>query len=686
MKKIFKNKILAIILIFIVIINCSSNILSFAAQKGDVHLQKIGEAPYHLKYYREDREIYTYLICSIIGYYENGSFYPAYCMNRDLPGAEKGEYDVYLKEVLSNHAVWRVVKNGYPYKTYTQMGLTCMEDAFAVTKMAIYCVLGQSNINYFSVDENDAVGQKMLEVLRNLVNIGLNGTEKIQDEICTIEKYGELEKQGEFYYQNYKINKLIEAKSFKIEVLENKDIQIVESNDEIYKVKIPENLLLNDIDIKFKIIADIKNYPVFYGETKIPGTQNYVVTSDGYLNIEQILESKIKTNISKVEILKQDKQTKLPISNTKINIYKEDGSLIDCKVTDKNGKIIFDNLYTGKYIIKEIEANSNYILEEKQIEVGLNYCENKNIIIENQHKTGKVEIIKYDKDNINLTLGGIEFELYNEKNELIDKYITDLNGQIKINDLNIGKYTLKEVMAKNGYEIAEDIEFEIKYNETTKIEISNEKTKGRVKVIKVDKEDNEIRLKDVEFNIVDSIGNVVDKLVTDKNGEAVSKLLPIYKENYTLVETKTNEAYILNEEEIKIELSPYVEKNVIVENEVKKGKIKIIKLDFDNFKPIENVKFDIINKSTGDVIETLITDKNGEAISSNLSINKEYKIVEREKLEGYKLNLEEYEVKLKWNEVIEITITNEKEDVEQEEKVEVPVEVEIPKKLPKTGY
>lgn len=89
LKKILKNKVLTIILIFIVIINSCSNLLSFAAQKGDVHLQKIGEAPYHLKYYREDRGIYTYLICSIVGYNENESFYPAYCMNRDLPGAEK---------------------------------------------------------------------------------------------------------------------------------------------------------------------------------------------------------------------------------------------------------------------------------------------------------------------------------------------------------------------------------------------------------------------------------------------------------------------------------------------------------------------------------------------------------------------------------------------------------------------
>lgn len=89
LKKILKNKVFAIILIFIVIVNWSSNLLSFAAQKGDVHLQKIGVAPYHLKYYKEDKGVYSNIICSIVGYYENGNFYPAYCMNKDLPGAEK---------------------------------------------------------------------------------------------------------------------------------------------------------------------------------------------------------------------------------------------------------------------------------------------------------------------------------------------------------------------------------------------------------------------------------------------------------------------------------------------------------------------------------------------------------------------------------------------------------------------
>ena len=536
-----------------------------------------------------------------------------------------------------------------------------MEDAFVVTKMAIYCVLGQSNINYFKADEKDLEGQKMLEVLRNLVNIGLSGSEKIKDKICTIEKIGEIEKEEEYYYQKYKINKLIEAKNFKLEILDDANIQLIENNEENIKVKILNNIIEKDINIKFKVTADIKNYPVFYGETKLPGTQNYVVTSDGYLELSQILESKIQTNKSKVEISKIDKETKLPISNTKIEIYKEDGSLVSSSTTDENGKIVFDNLYPGKYILKEIESNPNYILEDKPIYVELIYNETKDIILENQHKKGNVEIVKYDKDNINLTLGGIEFELYNEKNELIDKYVTDLNGEIKINNLNIGKYTLKELMAKNGYEISEDIEFEVKYNEITKIEISNEKTKGKVKVIKVDKENNEIRLEGVEFNILDGNGNIVDKLVTDKNGEAVSKLLPIYKENYTLIETKTKEGYILNSDVIQIELLPSVINTIVVENKVKKGKIKVVKLDFDTFKPIENVKFDIIDKNSGVVVETIETDQNGEATSSELAITKEYKIVEKEKLEGYKINLDEFEVNLKWNEITEVTVTNERE-------------------------
>ena len=47
------------------------------------------------------------------------------------------------------------------------------------------------------------------------------------------------------------------------------------------------------------------------------------------------------------------------------------------------------------------------------------------------------------------------------ENKLIGRYTTDLNGEIQINNINTGKYYLKEIEVKNGYEKIEDIEFEV---------------------------------------------------------------------------------------------------------------------------------------------------------------------------------------------------------------------------------
>ena len=240
-------------------------------------------------------------------------------------------------------------------------------------------------------------------------------------------------------------------------------------------------------------------------------------------------------------------------------------------------------------------------------------------------------------------------------------YRTDLNGEIQINNINIGKYYLKEIQAKNGYEKLDDIEFEVKYNETVHLEIGNEKTKGKVKVIKIDKDNNNIKLEGVEFVILDENKNIVDNLITNANGEAISKELPIYNEKYYLKEIKTKEDYILDNSEIELSLDSNVVDTKIITNEVKKGKIKILKLDYDTFNPMEGVKFQVINLGNGQIVEELETDKNGEAISKDLPINSEYKILEIEKLNGYKQNNDEIITKLSWNEQTQITLTNEKE-------------------------
>ena len=67
----------------------------------------------------------------------------------------------------------------------------------------------------------------------------------------------------------------------------------------------------------------------------------------------------------------------------------------------------------------------------------------------------------------------------------------------------------------------------LEQDQITELTFENEKKKGQVRVIKVDLDDNEVLLEGVTFEILDEDENVVDTVVTDKNGEATTKRLPI---------------------------------------------------------------------------------------------------------------------------------------------------------------
>mgnify|MGYP000124400433 FL=1 len=85
------------------------------------------------------------------------------------------------------------------------MGLESDYDAFAVTKFAIYCLIGQADINLYIADENDSEGQAMLRALHNLVDIGLNGTDTFSNEL-KISKITDLVEDGDYYSITYKVN------------------------------------------------------------------------------------------------------------------------------------------------------------------------------------------------------------------------------------------------------------------------------------------------------------------------------------------------------------------------------------------------------------------------------------------------------------------------------------------------
>ncbi len=130
------------------------------------------------------------------------------------------------------------------------------------------------------------------------------------------------------------------------------------------------------------------------------------------LDIENKLDRK------KLEFYKVDKDTNEPLSDTYIEIYTEDNKLIYSGITDSEGKIIIDDLFIGKFYIKEVKSKDGYILSD-------------NII--------NFEIKKYDKDPIKIIM----------TNELIkdvpSTYKDDINYQLIFSIIitSLGLYVVK---------------------------------------------------------------------------------------------------------------------------------------------------------------------------------------------------------------------------------------------------
>ncbi|MED1266198.1 isopeptide-forming domain-containing fimbrial protein [Bacillus mycoides] len=90
---------------------------------------------------------------------------------------------------------------------------------------------------------------------------------------------------------------------------------------------------------------------------------------------------------------------------------------------------------------------------------------------------GKIEIEKLDAKDENLKLEGAVFQMIDKDGKVVSELTTDKNGVAISNPLLVGKYTLKEVQAPNGYMLLkEPIEINVTNDVSTqKIRIENNK-------------------------------------------------------------------------------------------------------------------------------------------------------------------------------------------------------------------
>ena len=399
--------------------------------------------------------------------------------------------------------------------------------------------------------------------------------------------------------------------------------------------------------------------------------ENTDVSVEWNKTIETTILNKLKQG--KVQVVKVDKDNnEIKLKGVKFQVIDDKGNVLETIITNEKGEATtkeypirdFENL-----TLKEVETLKEYKLNDNPIKVTLKANEVITKHIENEEKKAQIKVIKVDKDNNEIKLEGVIFDVLDQDGNIVQTLKTDKNGEATTKKLPISKtYSVRERETLREYKLnTEEItSIKLKEDEIRTITFENELKKAKVQVIKVDKENHEIKLKDVEFEVYNSKGELVDTIKTDEKGIAITKELAV-NDRYSLKETKTSEFYKLNEEITEIDLTKYIAEykeniveNITIENQVKKGKVRIIKTDGETTYPLKDVVFEIYN-SKDELVDTIITDENGEATTKELRMDDQYTVVEKITNKGYVLNDKPQTIELKEDEITNMTFENFKE-------------------------
>lgn len=453
---------------------------------------------------------------------------------------------------------------------------------------------------------------------------------------------------------------------------------------------------------------------------------------------------------SYLKVVKLDKETgkRIPYEGAAFEIYDSDNHRVTMQYTypqvtsihtfytNKEGYLITpEKLPYGDYTLKEVQAPYGYILDDTPIQFSISQ--------ENSSTDTGVTVVKVkardvaQKGVINITktgeifssveenngvytpkysvgnLKGAVFEVYAaedittldgtvryEQGTLVDTVTTDDDGVAKSKELYLGKYTVIEKTAPNGYvHNAAEYDAELTYAgqnvsvTSTDLSVYNERQKVAVSLKKEMDEDKTFNLgKNNEISYVQfgvyanedikaSNGDVIpkDALITfancDKNGSIVFDCdLPVGFKWYAK-EIATDAHYILSDtkyefdteyqgQDIKV-IDIKINNDKAIENNFIYGSVKGLKVDRETQEVIKGATFGLFKSDTTELTEenailTAVTDESGIFAFNNVPFG-EYLIKELKPADGYLDNEDVFTVIIKDNEqVVELTAINDK--------------------------
>ncbi len=362
------------------------------------------------------------------------------------------------------------------------------------------------------------------------------------------------------------------------------------------------------------------------GEIRIPGVVGTVVVTEtkpleGYVMDEGTRSQTVvvnpgdtqtivvyNTKMSGLTVIKKDEDTGARLKGVQFEVRKANGEIVGHYTTDTNGTIYLPNLASGWYEVIETSAATGYVLDDTPHRVEVKDGGTPPLEITNRRISG-ITIHKTDSAT-DKGIYGVVFMVYDANMKPVEQIVTDQNGYAYTDTaLEAGRYYVRELEAAEGYVL--DKEYKTIFVGSGKNEIiewKNTAVTGQIQITKTSADYNSNNgwaagtpIPGTVFEIYNArTGSLVDTVVTNKNGVAASKPLPLGR--YRIVESKAADFYALDRTpiEVEIEFAGQIVKAAMT-NKSLLTNVSITKRGYSEVMPGQTIRYDfsgIANNST----------------------------------------------------------------------------------------
>lgn len=315
---------------------------------------------------------------------------------------------------------------------------------------------------------------------------------------------------------------------------------------------------------------------------------------------------------AQLEVVKLDADTGDKLEGAVIRVAYDSGNDFWDLHTNASGKASLSNLKSGTYSVKEISAPAGYLLNDTVQTVKLEAGKTASVTLKNKAKPG-ILIKKYDEDT-GMPLPDAEFSVAKKGGSIVYEGMTDKSGQIKVENLSEGWYTITEIAAPKGYLIADKSkDVYLEGGKCVEVKFDN-RLRPSLQIMKLDAKTNE-PLAGAKFKVTKTEDKTVSEYVTDKTGTVVIRDLD--EAVYTVEEIQAPDGYTIstgNHKDIALE---WGKTKTLIFTDTRKPTLIITKTNALTNKGVPDTVFKIQReKADGGVVTlgTYKTDANGQIV------------------------------------------------------------------------